>query len=135
MASETKTYTLEEVTKHDKAQDCWIIISNKVYDVTSFIDQHPGGRGALIYVAGTDATENFEQVGHSEDAKGGMSHFYIGNLHLHSDHKPAPTAFSATTTATNIQQQEVGDAKSGDQDYKNNPIPSPSHSTIPQAQA
>ncbi|KAJ4726722.1 Cytochrome b5 [Melia azedarach] len=114
MASEAKMYyTLEEVSKHDRAQDCWIIISNKVYDVTSFMYKHPGGRGALIYVAGTDATESFEQVGHSEDAKGEMSHLYIGDLHLHLhlDHKPPPPSATANN---NIQQEEeqVADSNS-----------------------
>ena len=40
-------YTLQEIAKHSSHDDCWIIIRNKVYDVTSFVDKHPGG--PLIY--------------------------------------------------------------------------------------
>jgi nitrate reductase (NAD(P)H) len=35
---------LEEIQKHDKMDDAWLIINNKVYDVTSVLDWHPGGK-------------------------------------------------------------------------------------------
>lgn len=37
--SETKVYTLEEVSKHKTGRDCWVVIHNKVYDVTKFLDE------------------------------------------------------------------------------------------------
>lgn len=36
-----KTYTAEEVAAHNKDGDCWLIIENKIYDVSTFIDEHP----------------------------------------------------------------------------------------------
>ena len=36
-------FTLEEVAKHDNEDDCWMVINGKVYDVTDYIDDHPGG--------------------------------------------------------------------------------------------
>lgn len=47
-----KTVTIAEVKKHSSEDDCWIIIHGKVYDVTKFIDNHPGG-DILVDVAGT----------------------------------------------------------------------------------
>ena len=49
-------YTREEVAKHNKLNDCWVIVNNKVYDVTSFISLHPGGCEAILKNAGTDQT-------------------------------------------------------------------------------
>lgn len=40
----SKTFTKEEVGKHNTAEDCWIIVHNKVYDVTKFLSEHPGGK-------------------------------------------------------------------------------------------
>jgi cytochrome b involved in lipid metabolism len=65
----SKVYTLDEVRKHCHKNDLWIVIHGKVYDITSFLEEHPGGEEVLLEQAGQDATEAFEDVGHSEDAR------------------------------------------------------------------
>ncbi|KAJ3107824.1 hypothetical protein HDU97_003172 [Phlyctochytrium planicorne] len=52
-------FSLAEVAKHNKEDDLWIVVSGKVYDLTDFLDGHPGGRRVLLEVAGTDATKKF----------------------------------------------------------------------------
>ena len=52
-------YTREEVAKHNKLNDCWLIVNNKLYDVTLFINSHPGGRNAILKNAGTDQTHSY----------------------------------------------------------------------------
>lgn len=49
-------FTREEVAQHDKVEDAWIIVDDKVYDVTDWSFKHPGGR-VLLYYRGQDATE------------------------------------------------------------------------------
>jgi alkylation response protein AidB-like acyl-CoA dehydrogenase len=52
-------YTLEQVSLHNTTLDCWIIINNQVYDVTRFLNSHPGGKSSILAFAGKDATEVF----------------------------------------------------------------------------
>ena len=53
---------MEDVKAHNKADDCWLVISGKVYDITSFLSDHPGGKKAPLMVSGGDATEEFEML-------------------------------------------------------------------------
>ncbi|MES1917212.1 MAG: hypothetical protein MHM6MM_008962, partial [Cercozoa sp. M6MM] len=81
MAEETlKTYTADEVAKHNTEQDCWIILDGKVYDVTKFLDDHPGGADTILDFAGEDSTEAFEEIFHSEKARQQAEEYLIGKL-------------------------------------------------------
>uniref|UniRef100_A0A3Q4HZT9 Cytochrome b5 n=1 Tax=Neolamprologus brichardi TaxID=32507 RepID=A0A3Q4HZT9_NEOBR len=64
-----KYYRLAEIEKQNSFKSTWIIIHNKVYDVTKFLEEHPGGEEVLREQAGGNATESFEDVGHSTDAR------------------------------------------------------------------
>lgn len=55
-----------EVMRHNTPQDCWVIIHNKVYDMTNFLAAHPGGQGIIMKYAGKDATAAFSSV-HNAD--------------------------------------------------------------------
>ncbi|KAL3458631.1 hypothetical protein BJX64DRAFT_301836 [Aspergillus heterothallicus] len=74
------TYTLEQVKTHCKPDDVWIILHNKVYDVTKYLEDHPGGAAVLIEVAGSDATQAFEDIGHSDEAREQLEPYYVGGL-------------------------------------------------------
>jgi nitrate reductase (NAD(P)H) len=74
-----KSYTLDEVAKHNTAEDCWIIIKNKVYDCTEYLELHPGGLDSITINAGSDATEDFVAI-HSTKATKMLEKFYIGDL-------------------------------------------------------
>jgi cytochrome b involved in lipid metabolism len=81
---ELKIFSLEEVEKHKEAsgedKSIWIVIHDKVFDVTKFLDEHPGGEEILVEHAGQDCTEPFEDVGHSTDARDMMKDYLIGEL-------------------------------------------------------
>jgi len=55
-------YTSDEIKKHNTKTDCWIIIKEKVYDITDFLSIHPGGSTIMLTVAGEDATEYFDEL-------------------------------------------------------------------------
>lgn len=54
-----KTYSREEVLRHNRVGDCWVVINNSVYDVSEFIKRHPGGMDVIDSRAGEDATSYF----------------------------------------------------------------------------
>lgn len=62
VASSGGGYTMAEVAKHNTASDCWVVLGGKVYDVTNFLDDHPGGKRAITLYAGKDATEEFDML-------------------------------------------------------------------------
>ena len=81
-----KTHTLAEVAAHDREDDCYLIIGNertggaKVYDVTKYLDEHPGGDAVLLELAGKYADDMFEDIGHSMNARQQLKEFLVGTL-------------------------------------------------------
>jgi cytochrome-b5 reductase len=52
----------EELSKHNTLEDCWIAVHGKVYNVTPYLDFHPGGVDEMMRGAGKDATNIFNEV-------------------------------------------------------------------------
>jgi hypothetical protein len=52
-------YSLIEVEKHKDASSCWTAVRGGVYDLTAFIDQHPGGADKILQICGKDGTSAF----------------------------------------------------------------------------
>ncbi|KAF9662583.1 hypothetical protein SADUNF_Sadunf18G0069300 [Salix dunnii] len=74
-----KTFSKAEVSLHNKRTDCWIIIKDKVYDVTSYVEEHPGGDAILAH-AGEDSTDGFFGPQHATRVFDMIGDFYIGDL-------------------------------------------------------
>ena len=74
--------SLEEVSYHCTMQDGWMVIYDKVYDVTEYLesDKHPGGVDVMIEYLGYDATMAFRGVGHSKGALRTLEKFVVGVL-------------------------------------------------------
>ncbi len=76
----SKTYTAAEVAKHTSKSDCWTIISGEVYNLTSFIGNHPGG-SKILQVCGVDGTKLFSnQPSHGAEADSQLAKLKIGTL-------------------------------------------------------
>lgn len=83
--SETSTstvYTAQQVAEHSQANDCWIVIEDKVYDVSNFLQAHPGGVERIIPHCGQDASTAFA----TQDGTGGthstMAHHQLASLQV-----------------------------------------------------
>ncbi|KAL0737873.1 hypothetical protein Bca4012_014083 [Brassica carinata] len=108
MGGDGKVFTLAEVSQHTSAKDCWIVIDGKVYDVTKFLDDHPGGDEVILTSTGKDATDDFEDVGHSSTAKAMLDEYYVGDID--SATVPAKTEFvPPPTNHTQSNQNKSSD--------------------------
>ena len=76
---DSKLITMEEVNKHNTEHDVWIVVNDKVYDCTEYLDLHPGGADSILINAGEDATEDFVAI-HSTKATKMLDKFYVGDL-------------------------------------------------------
>ncbi|PWY70986.1 cytochrome b5 [Aspergillus heteromorphus CBS 117.55] len=87
--SDAKELTLQEVSEHNTKKDLYMVIHDKVYDVSSFVDEHPGGEEVLLDVGGQDGTEAFEDVGHSDEAREILDGLLVGNVKRMSSSGPS----------------------------------------------
>mmetsp|Transcript_6285 Transcript_6285/g.16378 ORF Transcript_6285/g.16378 Transcript_6285/m.16378 type:complete len:153 (+) Transcript_6285:115-573(+) len=83
--------SLVEVSEHNTMDDCWLILGNaktggpKVYDVSTYLNTHPGGAYVILQVAGTYADAVFEDFGHSTEAYELLADYLVGPLEAASD--------------------------------------------------
>jgi len=81
--------TRQEVLRHRKATDCWTIFQGKVYDVTSYLDFHPGGKDELMLGAGKDCTKEFNKIHPWVSIEGILGRLCLGPLEISgSDRTP-----------------------------------------------
>ena len=76
-----KTYTMSDVSKHNNQNDCWTTVNGKVYEVTKWISEHPGGAKAIISMCGIDGSALFnDQHGGERRPANELANFVIGDL-------------------------------------------------------
>ncbi|KEG11203.1 cytochrome b5 [Trypanosoma grayi] len=79
-SSKFPKYTWEEIRKHNKDTDCWVVLYDRVLDVTKFLNEHPGGLDPINDLGGYDVTNSFETIGHSSAALARSKEFIVGDL-------------------------------------------------------
>ncbi|VVB03529.1 unnamed protein product [Arabis nemorensis] len=103
--------SFHDVAKHKCKNDCWILIHGKVYDVSTFIEDHPGGVEVLLAVTGKDASIDYDDVGHSEGAKETMKKYCIGDVDMSTvpvTEKYIPPWEKKETTAVETTKENSG---------------------------
>lgn len=53
-SDDIRTISLEECRKHTTDKSCWLVVHGKVYDVTNFLEEHPGGYDIIVTATGAD---------------------------------------------------------------------------------
>ncbi|GAA5854264.1 hypothetical protein JCM3766R1_004140, partial [Sporobolomyces carnicolor] len=109
-----KSLTLDQVAQHNSVDNgVWLVVDGQVYDVTSFLDDHPGGKKVLVNQAGTDASEKFWQF-HNESVRDKVaSKFLIGTVQ----------GDGGDTRSTPTQGQEEDEEADEDETYFGDLVP------------
>ncbi len=123
--AQTHALTSTEVASHNTADDCWMIIDNKVYNFTAFLAAHPGGAAVMTPYCGKEATGPFNTkdtnpaVSHTNSAKSMLPTYYVGTIGQASQSRATPTKqtgkltfFRAPTPTTVSQNRTVNLASS-----------------------
>jgi len=97
-----KVISLDELREHTTKEDIWVLLHSKVYDVTKFIDEHPGGDEVILSEAGKDATEAFEDVGHSDEARALLPGMLVGEFEK-GENEIKAKAYQSTAAAAAME--------------------------------
>jgi cytochrome b involved in lipid metabolism len=78
---EKESYTMEEIATHKDASGCLTVVRGTVYDLTAWIDKHPGGDKNILKLCGFDGTAAFEKKhGGQEKPENALKGFEVGTL-------------------------------------------------------
>lgn len=73
--------TMESVASHANASSCWTVIDGTVYDVTRWINRHPGGPDVIEALCGIDASAAFaRQHGNQSEPNTKLAGYAMGAL-------------------------------------------------------
>ena len=78
----TQWITKEELKTHRTTADAWISIRGVVYDVTSYMQFHPGGAKILLASCGRDSTDLFDRHHRWVDASYLLGSKRVGRLQV-----------------------------------------------------
>ncbi|MEI7765088.1 MAG: cytochrome b5 domain-containing protein [bacterium] len=108
-----------EVSKHNIVSDCWIIVNNKVYDISGYASAHPGGTRNIADSCGKESTTSYDTKGgrgqtHSINANQELAQFLIGDLNQKIDQ---------STLSKNVQNAKANTTTSNSNNIVPNVIP------------
>lgn len=98
--AQLRSVKAEELQKHNSADDLWISINGKVYDVTPWLSLHPGGDIPLLSLAGQDVTDTFLAF-HPPSASAFLPRFLVGTL---ADYHVSPLTSDYRKTLTDLKK-------------------------------
>ncbi|MDP1851276.1 MAG: cytochrome b5-like heme/steroid binding domain-containing protein, partial [Candidatus Planktophila sp.] len=72
-----KTFTRAEVALHNTESDCWTYVDGKVYDLSKWLPEHPGGGSLVLVMCGVDGAAALRDQ-HKSEQDNALSMYYIG---------------------------------------------------------
>jgi cytochrome b involved in lipid metabolism len=101
--------TVAKVATHNKATDCWTIVKSDVYDLTSYIQQHPGGAGVITNLCGIDASSAFDAQHSNQMAPASaLAALKIGRIGEVPTTTPKPTVTPTPTPTKTTPKPTAG---------------------------
>ena len=101
--------TLTEIATHDTTTDCWTAVDGTVYDLTGYIQQHPGGSAVIKAICGKDGSAAFSgQHGGAATPTSVLASFKLGAL--------STTAATGTLPQATVPAGEGEEGEEGDED-------------------
>lgn len=97
-------FTREDVGKHNTEEDCWVIIDNKVYNVTKWLPRHPGGKNLILNLAGKDCTEEFK-IFHLNPNYARLRPFLVGEVVAGEVKEETPLAKDVAKLLTKLKKK------------------------------
>jgi cytochrome b involved in lipid metabolism len=105
------TLNMTEIAKHNKASNCWMLISGNVYDITPFFGSHPGGNATMEATCGTNATDAYmtkdpnatstnSGSNHSSNARNMLKDYYLGKFNENIGSNTVSQNNNSTSTTT-----------------------------------
>ncbi|KAM4735856.1 cytochrome b5 reductase 4 isoform 2-T2 [Anableps anableps] len=98
--------TQDELQKHNKREDCWTCIRGMVYNVTPYMDYHPGGEEELMKAAGIDGTDLFDQVHRWVNYESMLKECLVGRMAMKA--ATPGKAFIAPSSPTSLAPPAAG---------------------------
>ena len=102
--TDSKKLPWTEVKRHNSRESCWVVVDGCVYDVTSWMDNHPGGAIVLLNSSGRDATDIFNAYHSRESISNKLKFFYVGAI---SDYKVESTLESFRRFAKSVEGSDL----------------------------
>lgn len=111
MSAELTIFSWEEIAKHNNENDCWVVMYDKVLDVTKFLNEHPGGLDPIKDMACQDITSSFESIGHTSTALVKSKTMIIGRIDPEEAKQRKAAARQATAPAPRWSETNPDDLR------------------------
>ena len=109
------TLSVAEIKTHDNKSDCWSIVNGNVYNLTSYVQNHPGGAAVIANICGKDGTKAFTNQHNTQGKPNNvLSSFLLGPLGASITADAGKKVIEPPIISNSDESGELGDEESDD---------------------